>query len=177
MNITWDMTIGEIGQIIAQVIAVSVSLYFGIKSLRQTKELQERQYRQKLLDEIIEWGNNILKCGIVKTAWDVATVGRESELAPYGITSWDSHVDEFDAIYCVNDYIQVLASSFKREPGLRRLVNEVVDRLYKHLRLLELARLGKVRKRGVVSKHRTRLNDLARRLVTYATEIKTEDLI
>lgn len=171
------MTIGEIGQIIALITAISISLYFGVKSLRQTRELQEKQYRLKLLDEIIEWGKDILKCGMVKTAWDASIAGRELELRPHGVTSWDSFIDQFDAIYCINDYIQVVASAFTKKPKLRDSVYEITRNLYNHLRLLELARRGKVGKRGVVSKHRTRLNDLARKLVIYATEIKTEYLI
>jgi hypothetical protein len=70
MNVIWDMTIGEIGQIVGLSTAVIVSLILGVKALRQTKELQDRQlkhseearqreYKQRMLDEIIAWAVDV----------------------------------------------------------------------------------------------------------------------
>lgn len=66
MQITWDMTAGEVGQIIAVSTAVIVSLVIGIRSIRQTRQLQKndfkrneeirrKEYRKNLLDDIIKW--------------------------------------------------------------------------------------------------------------------------
>lgn len=67
MEITWNMTIGEIGQIAALSTAIVISLYLGVRSLRQTKSLQERHIkqtrRQELINEIINWANDVIECG------------------------------------------------------------------------------------------------------------------
>jgi hypothetical protein len=74
MNVIWDMTIGEIGQIAGLSVAVVVSLILGVMALRQTKRLQDNQFehedeirkrelKQKRLDEIIEWAREVLECG------------------------------------------------------------------------------------------------------------------
>ena len=144
-------------------------------TIRKTQAAQKEERRQRRLSEIINWATDILKCGVVKTAWDVAIVGRESELAPYGITPYDTYIDQFDAIYRLSSHIKALAYSFKRKPELGNHVYNIVVKLYHHLNLLELARQGKVRKLGAVGKHRTTLNELAHKLVTYATEMKTEE--
>ena len=60
------MTIGEIGQIIGLWVGVGVSLYFSYKALRQTRELQSREYRLKLLDEVRDWARECLKLGFLR---------------------------------------------------------------------------------------------------------------
>jgi hypothetical protein len=72
MNVIWDMTIGEIGQIVALTVAIAISLYIGVKSIRQTRYLQARHEnlrqqdnKQKLLNEIIDWATGIFECGRV----------------------------------------------------------------------------------------------------------------
>lgn len=65
------MTAGEIAQIAGLTTAVTVSLVLGVKSLRQTRDLQRRHFRhlevvrqrelrQKMLDEIIDWSTDII---------------------------------------------------------------------------------------------------------------------
>ena len=41
------------------VCSVIVALVLGIRSLRQTKDLRRKEYRNKLIDEIIDWASDI----------------------------------------------------------------------------------------------------------------------
>ena len=59
MNITWEMTAGELGQIIGLSTGIVFSLIFSCKALSQTKALKDKEYRQKLLNEIIDWASDI----------------------------------------------------------------------------------------------------------------------
>lgn len=71
MNVIWDMTIGEIGQIAGLSTAVVVSLILGVKALRQTRDLQDRERRQMLLNEIVEWAIAVLQCGTPSSPKDL----------------------------------------------------------------------------------------------------------
>ena len=41
--------------------SVIVALVLGIRSLRQTKDLRRKEYRHKLLDEIIDWAKDTIE--------------------------------------------------------------------------------------------------------------------
>jgi len=51
-------------------IGIVVALAIGIMSLRQTREVQERQFKHTLLSEIIKWAIDIVECGA-----DIVSIG------------------------------------------------------------------------------------------------------
>jgi hypothetical protein len=70
MEIIHSMTAGELGQIIGLSGAIVASLILGVKALQQTRNLQEKQlkhseeaqqreYKQRILDEIIAWAVDV----------------------------------------------------------------------------------------------------------------------
>jgi len=66
------MTSAEIGQMVGLWAGVVLALVFSVINLRQTKKLQEKEHRQKLLDEIIDWAVEISNsCRVTFDDYDV----------------------------------------------------------------------------------------------------------
>ena len=108
MNVIWDMTIGEIGQIAGLSTAVVVSLIIGVKALKQTKDLKDKEHRQKLLDEIINWANEIAAASPLEPK-----VGTKEDLAQYLTFNTKS------------EYVEEVATTFEDE-----LVSKVGDVIF-----------------------------------------------
>ena len=66
-------------QVILIATGISVSLFLGLRSIRQTKDIQQRQYRNNLLDDVIKWAENVLECGMEKSTMAVANVTDKAE--------------------------------------------------------------------------------------------------
>ena len=126
MNVIWDMTIGEIGQIAGLSTAVVISLILGVRALRQTKELQEKQFkheeelrlreqRQKLFDEIIDWAIDITRVGTTRTIADMSYAHLGYELHAVELMYFETLRYEFQEVYSRSDYVAIIAIRFTEE--------------------------------------------------------------
>ena len=60
----WDWTLGTVIQLVAAIttlLAVIVALYIGVSSIRQTRDIQKRERKERLLNEIIEWAEKVCR--------------------------------------------------------------------------------------------------------------------
>ena len=108
MNFIWDITAGELGQIIGVSAGIGLSLYFSFRALNQTKVLQEKEHRQKLLNEIIEWASNIA----VSASGFISDISTKEELNAYL------------ALHTKSEYVKSIAGSF--DDKMSSSINNVV---------------------------------------------------
>jgi hypothetical protein len=72
------MATGEIGQIAGLWAGIGISLGLSIKALRQTRQLQSREHRLKLLDEVRDWAGGIAAVSPLEPK-----IGTKEELVQY----------------------------------------------------------------------------------------------
>jgi hypothetical protein len=58
------METGELVLAILTFMAILVALGLGVANIVQTKQIQEREKRERLLNEIIEWAIDVCRCGL-----------------------------------------------------------------------------------------------------------------
>jgi len=186
MNVIWDMTIGEIGQIAGLSTAVVVSLILGVKALRRTKELQEeqfkredemrkREHRQKLLDEIIEWAIDISKCGL--------EVELQSQFAPTteGYLALRDRMVQFQNAFKVllrkSKYIKSIVLPSWRV--LNSTIKELQKQLDSHITEFDeyIEDITNKSRLEALDKHRTTINKLVVGVIDEATKIKIRDIV
>ena len=138
----------------------------------QNHNLKKREQRQRLLNEIIEWAIEILKCGM---EWNIRDVTLHSATIKHEIFLKREHQslrDKFDVIYQKNlPYIEQLGSYFPEKTGLDDPIYKVSRNLYCHLRLLDLWIDSKLKNDKAIGKHRTRLDESARALISKSTSV------
>ena len=186
MNVAWNMTIGEIGQIAALTTAIAISLYFGVKSLRHTKDLQEKQFkhdeeirkredRQKLLDEIIQWAIDISKCGLE------VELPSKFERTPQGYLDFRNRMTQLQnvlrALLRKSKYISaVVLPSWQ---VLNIIIKELQTQLDDHVTQINEYIEGNIAnesKLEALDKHRSTINGLVAGVIDEATQIKIQDL-
>ncbi len=138
----------------------------------QNHNLQKREQRQRLLNEIIEWAIEILKCG---TEWNIRDVALYSATIKHEIflkRERQSLRDKFEVIYQKNlPYIQQLGSYFPEKTGLDDPIYKVSKHLYCHLRLLDLWIDSKIKNDKAIGKHKTRLDESAKALISKSASV------
>lgn len=64
----------QIATLVVLSVSVITALVFGISSLRQTKDIQKKQYSHMLLQEVINWTEKVAELGITQrvrgVSWD-----------------------------------------------------------------------------------------------------------
>ena len=113
------MDTGEIVAAVVTFLAVVVALGIGVISLRQTKNIQEKQYRLERLNKINAWAIDIAKC---ESESEVSTIpvelqGSEEEQREQFVAYMD-RVDQanlmlrWQAIDARSGYMRTIASEF-----------------------------------------------------------------
>lgn len=98
--------------------AVIVALGIGVASLVQTKRLQKRERKERLLNEIIEWAIEVSNCG------QVAKYAETKNETEYVIVT-ASDLDAFNSLENRGRYISKI--SLKLEQDLGNAVAEVMS--------------------------------------------------
>lgn len=169
------------------VVAVIVSLVIGILSLRQTKNIQDKQirhveetrlkeHRQKLINEIIAWATEVGKCGLGR---DFSIIGMADAKNP--LLYFSNYIADlaaaYEAINVRSRYIQSVTSNFKH--GLKNDTDELVIKLKSHIEFLDglsatdISKWEEIVKR--IGESRRQLAESSFKLIEEATKIKTEE--
>ncbi len=161
--------------LIAAILVGGGTLFLGImawRTIRQTGSIQKAERRERLLNEIIEWAIEILKCG---TEWNIRDVALYSATIKHEIflkRERQSLRDKFEVIYQKNlPYIQQLGSYFPEKTGLDDPIYKVSKHLYCHLRLLDLWIDSKIKNDKAIGKHKTRLDESAKALISKSASV------
>lgn len=115
-------------------LGIAAALYMSFRSLNQTKEIQEKEKRERLLKEIIEWAIDISKCGVEASFRDIMEITNiEANAIPFA-----AHIAElslrFKAMSGNNQYISKIASTFGQV--LQKVVGELTKEITFHIELL-----------------------------------------
>ncbi len=129
----------------------------------QNHNLQKRERRDRLLNEIIEWAIDVAKC---ETQADFLSRSRKSMLI--GL------LFKYQAIDAKSEYMKVTAVKF-REDDFQVTVNETAQKLKDHLDILEKQIEGKTTAEER-DKHWRSLMESSATLARKAAEIKTKDV-
>ena len=148
----------------------------AVWSILQTRATQSNERRQRLLNEIIAWAEDILRCGQAATLWEVALLGKRYDVKTLRRLGYVGLRGQFDTIYSRDVYIGIAASAFTRDLQLEEYLYKARRKLYNHLKLLDLACEGRVKNPRAIGRHRTMLDDSARKVIEEATKIKTRDI-
>ena len=153
------LTIGAVGTL-----ALAVAAFITILWARSN---QKSEHRQKLLNEIIKWAEDIVSCGFEGITWDTTFYGKGYSRDQIWKLEINGERNKLDAIYTRKIRVGVMASAFGG--GLAHDVYEVSRCLYNHLRVYDLALKGKIKDRSSIGRHRIRLNSCASNFIEKAT--------
>jgi len=53
----------NLGSAVLLLVGIGVSLFLGLRSLAQTRKIQNKQFRNTLLKDIIDWAEAVIACG------------------------------------------------------------------------------------------------------------------
>jgi len=121
---------------IAIVSGVGVSLFFGVKSLRQTKDLHRRNFRDSLLNEIIKWAMDIAQSTVEVFLPNMTTLAGMNKGGIFLLT-FSGLLIKLDAINAKSEYIQEVAKENNFGEDLNGAIKDTVcslDLLIKNLR-------------------------------------------
>ena len=155
--------------LVAAILVGGGTLFLGImalRTIRQTRSIQKAEKRERLLNEIIEWAIDIMKCGMEKGSFNTSM--DEMPIILEGITVGRTN------------YILQVASGF--EEDLQQAVAKLTIHLQDFLNLLvkyNEMRNSKDKKLAEASKllleHIYKLRTSAIKVIEEATKIKTRD--
>jgi len=154
-------------------IAVTAALYIGIKSLRQTENIQKQERKHRLLNEIIEWAVDILECGRVPDMLYEMRVKDVSKPEELGSVIADDIRYRFNSIKARSSYIGKIVLSFGQD--LQTAVKVTTEALDRQIELLKQMPDGKVNPTAV-GDHRKILDQSANKVIEEAAKIKTRDI-
>jgi hypothetical protein len=163
--------------LIAAIIVGGGTLFLGImawRTIRQTKSIQKAEKRERLLNEIIEWAEDIFMCGRVPDMVYLTIVERAQGIPEaLGRDMSDYVKHRFNAIKVRSIYIGKIALNFSED--LRRAVEQTIVCLDQQVKVLQLVSDGKG-KWEAVGTHRKILDRCAKIVVEEAAKIKTRDI-
>jgi len=186
------MTTDNIINLVSAIIVGGGTLFLGImawKSIRQTRTIQESGQKEKLLNEIIEWAENIKTCGIVPAIELFRTyqatkvfVDDESELETKSKSEKEAETKHREQLLThilmystKNNYMSIIAPKINKELGA--VMTEVVSGLDKQLGLLRKALIDVEHTSTTdISLEMEKLTESATKLIEEATKIKTRDI-
>ena len=135
------MSTGEIVLAVATFLAVIAALGVGVMSLRQTKDIQRRQYRQNSLDEVIAWARDIIECeakyGIPLDIVKAESLGEEARGRVQKGVYWAGTANlvlMYQAILNRSGYVKAIASELR--VGLYSATERTAELLVAYLQSL-----------------------------------------
>lgn len=130
------MTVGEIGQIIAVSTAVIVSLLLGIRSLRQTRYIQENERKQRLLNEIIKWASDVMSCDKSEYLVDVLKAKDFESASKFMYSDVSRIKGEYITIGARSLYAAGVAEAL-REKKLYSAISHLIGNVTEEIKLLD----------------------------------------
>ncbi len=136
--------------------------------IAENKEKENRDRKERLLNEIIEWAVDVFICGRVPDMVYMAVIDR-SDANTLGRDISYYLLQRLNASKIRSVYIRGITSQFSVD--LRTAVKLSEIRLDQHIRLLQLVAEGKA-KSIAVGIHRRRLDESARNVIEIAVRLK-----
>lgn len=112
--------------------AVVVALAIGVTSIWHTRNMQKREHRHRLLDEIIKWATDILKGGDLEASYKLASENIREDVR--ATLSGLSSADTFEGFRIRSPYILLISRSFRGNLG--NAVEKAIQELNKTTELL-----------------------------------------
>ena len=153
--------------LIAAILIGGGTLFLGImawRTIRQTRNIQKAEKRERLLNEIIEWSINVFNCDI-----EALQLVNVNDAKAYIMNLQQ----RYEAFNVKSKYIIKMASLFGRD--LRIAVEKVTYDLGEHIKNLHHLYKDEVDAEEV-GKHRYTLKQSANKLIEEAAKIKTKDI-
>ena len=146
----------------------------------QNHNLQKREHRDRLLNEIIEWAIDIAKCGLEKEFKYISVQFEKDDPRSDQFVSafFTELARNFEAMKGRSQYIHTIALKF--EESLQKAVKELIETVEEHIDLLDECKVGQPgeleKAIGNVGVHNTPLRESARKIIEEATKIKTKGI-
>jgi len=107
-------------------------LYIAVKSFKKKRDIQERAYTNRLLNEIIEWAVDIAKIG---SEGGLPTVARLDDTIPKRLPRMNWAL-EYHTVNARAKYIMVIVATMNGKLALQSLINTINSKLEEHAKLL-----------------------------------------
>lgn len=157
--------------IISAILIGGGTLFLGImawRSIRQTRNIQKSERRERLLNEIIEWGKNMLESELSAAPLQA---GLKDPKTLIKLVYFDLLV-KYRKVNARSEYSIHIASNFKG--ALQSTVNKAADKLRAIIKLL-MEHFDTVTEREI-RELRESLETSALAVIEEATKIKTRDI-
>ena len=153
--------------------AILVALIIGIASILHTRSLQKKERKQRLLNEIMEWGKDVINCSSELNIPLVTGIDRTTMLI-YGRSNL---YFKYKSVNARSSYIGEIAAIFGID--LLSAVTSVISKLAEFIRILE-ASIESLKKNGTEDKNTAedcelKLYDLTRALIEKVAEVKVKE--
>lgn len=170
--------------LIAAILVGGGTLFLGImawRTIRQTRNMQKAEKRERLLNEIIEWAINVTKCEIILELADLTAIKNMRAGLDLFIMA-DKERFTFKELKRRSFYISRVVSAFGQD--LQLVIEKLTKRLEVHLELLneykdailgerpdEIESLSKK-----LDDNKNLLDEFAEEILEEVAKIKTKDI-
>ncbi len=164
-----------IAGVIASFFVAAVALGLGVASIIQTKNLQKRERKERLLNEIIEWAEDIRK----SSSESIDPNKIEFDAQPMQIASQQGFIQLRWSYQSLNTKSGYMKEAISKVFGYNLLsaVEKVIQVLDEAIEILEGCITSKAKENSEkVEKYRKSLDCCAEKLIIEATKIKTRDI-
>ncbi len=153
--------------------------YAAFRTIRSNREKEERDKKERLLNEIVEWAIDIAKCGLEKEFKYISQFEKDDPRSDRFVSAFFAELARnFQAIEGKSQYIHTIALKF--EESLQKAVKELIETVEEHIDLLDECKVGQPgeleKAIGNVGVHNTPLRESARKIIEEATKIKTKNI-
>ena len=156
--------------------AVLVALGIGVTSILYTQRLRGKERKERLLNEIIDWALDIVRCGS-EAGFEVTPGLPEEKQKKLIRINW---AFRYQVISSKGDYIISIGSIFKREENLHRLIKAAQGDLEKAIKILWDLAGAKGAEEERLSSEATKTEEALQKsaglLIKEATRIRTREM-
>ena len=160
--------------IISAILIGGGTLFLGImawRAIRQTRNIQKAEKRERLLNEIIEWATQILECSRAPTF-----IEQRLKLTEEGMSTFEFELDitaraAFNVLSWRAVHIGFLAQYSIGNKGLKDAVEDTRTLIRRQVKLLSLASDRKLKDRAAIGRHRKKVDANAKKVIDLATKL------
>jgi HAMP domain-containing protein len=124
-------------------IATGALAFFAWRSIRQNSEIREKERKERLLKEIIDWGESIRKCSFLPPEEFVLRLTGDDKRRVLAL----KHESECRIVAVRYTYLKSIASDL--DVSVQNAIKEVSNRLASHIALLGLEFEGKTKENDI----------------------------
>jgi hypothetical protein len=169
----------------ASVFAVFISALSIDEARRIRKDSLDRENRdrkERLLNEIIEWAIDVAKCSLEKDLPDTSRITDMNDAKLHLAHNTQILARSFQSMRGRNQYISKIVSTFGQD--LQEATNSLIKDVEEHIKLLDIL-YGVViaeftsqiiNPTTQIAMHRRKLDDSANKVIEEATKIKTQNI-